>query len=87
MSLGLKVPENLARESPRHPYKLLNERGEIMYKDVHFVGGGRITRIYLKGLQYKNALPEIITVCDPDIKTHRLLHELNIKTSPIKTIT
>jgi pyrroline-5-carboxylate reductase len=49
-----------------------------MYKNVIFVGGGRITRILLKGLQRNNALPEIITVCDPDKETYKLLQNLNI---------
>ena len=49
-----------------------------MYKNVIFVGGGRITLILLKGLKRNNALPEIIKVCDPDIKTHNSLQDLNI---------
>lgn len=49
-----------------------------MYKNVIFVGGGRITLILLKGLKRNNALPETITVCDPDKETHKLLQDLNI---------
>ena len=40
-----------------------------MYKNVIFIGGGRITRILLKGLKSQNVLPEKIIVIEPDIKT------------------
>jgi pyrroline-5-carboxylate reductase len=49
-----------------------------MYKNVSFVGGGRITRLLLKGLKRKNEIPEKITVYDPDLKTHQSLKDLNI---------
>jgi pyrroline-5-carboxylate reductase len=59
-------------------------KGDDMYKRIHFTGGGRITRILLEGLKRKNALPEFITVCDPDPKTHHSIQELNITGLEVK---
>jgi len=49
-----------------------------MHKNICFIGGGRITHLLLKGLQRKNALPEKITIYDPNTKTHQSLQNLNI---------
>ncbi|WP_340112848.1 pyrroline-5-carboxylate reductase family protein [Maribellus mangrovi] len=43
-------------------------------KSIGFVGGGRITRIFLQGLTNKNALPEIVKVFDPNAETIKALH-------------
>ncbi len=49
-----------------------------MYRNVSFVGGGRITRILLEGLKSHNVLPKKIKVFDPDTKTHQTLKSLAI---------
>ncbi|WP_167619882.1 pyrroline-5-carboxylate reductase family protein [Maribellus sediminis] len=43
-------------------------------KSIGFVGGGRITRIFLQGLTNKNALPETVKVFDPNADTVKALH-------------
>lgn len=43
-------------------------------KSIGFVGGGRITRIFLQGLTNKNALPETVKVFDPNAETLKALH-------------
>jgi len=38
-------------------------------KSIGFIGGGRITRIFLQGLSEKKVLPEVINVFDPKLET------------------
>lgn len=43
-------------------------------KSTGFVGGGRISRIFLQGLVNKNAWPENVKVFDPNAETLKALH-------------
>ncbi len=38
------------------------------FKSIGFIGGGRITRIFLQGLSNKKVLPKSVSVFDPDVK-------------------
>lgn len=50
---------------------------------ITFLGGGRVVRIILTGLQRAGKLPREVTVYDPDREALRLLEgEFNVKTSP-----
>jgi pyrroline-5-carboxylate reductase len=40
---------------------------------IGFIGGGRITRIFLQGLAYKKALPESVNVFEPNAETIKTL--------------
>ena len=42
-------------------------------KSIGFIGGGRITRIFLQGLSNKKALPETIKVFEPNAETLKSL--------------
>jgi len=42
-------------------------------KSIGFIGGGRITRIFLQGLSNKKALPESIKVFEPNAETLKAL--------------
>lgn len=42
-------------------------------KSIGFIGGGRITRIFLQGLTNKNALPENVMVFEPNTETSAAL--------------
>jgi len=42
-------------------------------KSIGFIGGGRITRIFLRGLSNKKALPKIIKVFEPNTETLKAL--------------
>lgn len=42
-------------------------------KSIGFIGGGRITRIFLQGLSNKKALPENVKVFEPNAETLRAL--------------
>jgi pyrroline-5-carboxylate reductase len=42
-------------------------------KSIGFIGGGRITRIFLQGLSNKKALPEAIKVFEPNAETLKAL--------------
>jgi len=44
---------------------------------IGFIGGGRITRIFLQGFYNKNALPESIGENEPEIKS--ILHNKLLK--------
>jgi pyrroline-5-carboxylate reductase len=49
-----------------------------MYKNVSFIGGGRITQLLLQNLKYNNVLPERVVVCDPDENVFQKLDSLDI---------
>ena len=38
------------------------------FKSIGFIGGGRITRIFLQGLSNRKVLPKSVSVFDPDVK-------------------
>ncbi|HPF51701.1 MAG TPA: NAD(P)-binding domain-containing protein, partial [Draconibacterium sp.] len=42
-------------------------------KSIGFIGGGRITRIFLQGLSNKKALPESVKVFEPNVETLKAL--------------
>lgn len=42
-------------------------------KSIGFIGGGRITRIFLQGLSNKKALPENVRVFEPNAETFKAL--------------
>ena len=42
-------------------------------KSIGFIGGGRITRIFLQGLLNKKALPQNVTVFEPNSETMKVL--------------
>ena len=42
-------------------------------KSIGFIGGGRITRIFLQGLSEKKALPEVVHVFEPNAETIEVL--------------
>ena len=43
------------------------------FKSIGFIGGGRITRIFLQGLSNKKALPENVKVFEPNDETFQSL--------------
>jgi len=55
-----------------------------MYNNVIFIGGGRVTRILLKGLISQNVLPEKIRVIDPN-KNTSVVEEFGLDTAENKS--
>ena len=51
-------------------------------KSIGFIGGGRITRIFLQGLSNKKALPKTVSVFEPNAETFKTLQtDFNIVTA------
>ena len=56
----------------------------MQIKSISFIGGGRISRILLKALKQKNALPDQVLVSDPDEEVISTIK--NIDKNIIKTV-
>ncbi|MCX7872748.1 MAG: NAD(P)-binding domain-containing protein [Verrucomicrobiae bacterium] len=52
------------------------------HKSIGFIGGGRITRIFIEGLQKSGKLPTNVVVCDPN---QDVLQRLKVKFPDIQT--